>query len=101
MTRRQTYIAVISVTWSCTLALWVYLSKPAGSGLLQFPSTFGAVAGGALVVLGLAVFVWSAGSLAIGVSGDATGPTALVVRGPYRHVRHPLYIAVALAFVGV
>jgi protein-S-isoprenylcysteine O-methyltransferase Ste14 len=47
------------------------------------------------------MFVWSASSLAIGVSGDATGPTALVVRGPYRHVRHPLYIAVALAFVGV
>ena len=35
------------------------------------------------------------------MTGDATGPAALVLRGPHRHVRHPLYVAVAFACIGV
>jgi protein-S-isoprenylcysteine O-methyltransferase Ste14 len=69
--------------------------------VLSVPSPFGALAGGALVILGLALFVWSARHLAAGVDRSPAGQAAFVVEGPYRYVRHPLYVAAALALVGV
>jgi protein-S-isoprenylcysteine O-methyltransferase Ste14 len=81
--------------------LWVYLSKPYGSGFFEFRTGINAVAGCCLIVLGFALFVWSARNLAHGVTINASEPSTLVVSGPYRHVRHPLYVAVALVFIGV
>lgn len=56
-----------------------------------------------LVAAGLAVVVWTVRSLA--VEGGGTGSPALptqrlVVRGPYRWVRHPMYAGTAAMVVG-
>jgi protein-S-isoprenylcysteine O-methyltransferase Ste14 len=64
------------------------VSMPAELGPLQ---AFGAVA----VVLGLALAIWCV--LAFGIVGKGTPapfdpPRRLVVRGPYRYVRNPMYI---------
>jgi protein-S-isoprenylcysteine O-methyltransferase Ste14 len=100
MTAGQKYIAFVSVAWASVLALWVLLRMTAG-GVLSVPSPYWALVGGALVLSGLALFVWSARHLAAGVDRTPAGQATFVVQGPYCHVRHPLYVAAALALVGV
>ena len=98
---RHTYVLIISIAWGCVLALCVYLSKPSGSSLFRFHSWPAAIAGGGFILLGVAIFAWSARNLASGVTHESRGPTALVVLGPYRYARHPLYLAVALSVLGI
>ena len=61
------------------------------------------LAGIALLVLGTLVMAWCWG--AFGVHGKGTPapfdpPRQLVIRGPYRYVRNPMYLGGILAIVG-
>jgi protein-S-isoprenylcysteine O-methyltransferase Ste14 len=60
-------------------------------------------AGMALMAAGAAVGVWSAVFLGRGLTPTPVpnGATELVTRGPYRYVRHPMYLAVLLFMGGV
>jgi protein-S-isoprenylcysteine O-methyltransferase Ste14 len=72
-----------------------------GDGVLDHvPVT---VAGAVLLVAALAVVVWCLVDLA-GRGGGSPSPAAptrrLVVAGPYRHVRHPMYAATTAGLAG-
>ncbi len=60
--------------------------------LLARPAPIANLAGGALVLAGLALRGWAAGYLAKGA--------ALCTDGPYRYLRHPLYLGSLLAALG-
>jgi protein-S-isoprenylcysteine O-methyltransferase Ste14 len=55
------------------------------------------------LLLGVATYLWSAGSFALvgkGTPAPIDPPKELVVRGPYRYVRNPMYLGVVLVLVG-
>jgi protein-S-isoprenylcysteine O-methyltransferase Ste14 len=58
-------------------------------------------AGLPVLYLGMALFAWAARHLRAGVVGFVTprAPT-LVVTGPYRYVRHPVYAGTTVAMLG-
>ena len=67
------------------------------------PSAVGIAVGAVGIAVGLAVVAWCF----VGFVRDGTGtpsplapPARLVVRGPYRWVRHPMYVATALVIAG-
>jgi protein-S-isoprenylcysteine O-methyltransferase Ste14 len=70
---------------------------PPGEGRL-----LGCLAGMAVGVAGILLGGWAVASLGRGVFG-AVRPVAgsLMQAGPYRYVRHPLYVGVALVLIGL
>ena len=55
-----------------------------------------------LVAKGLALFVWCAAGFVrnLGIPLPGAEPAHLVVKGPYRFVRNPMYVAVLTAIAG-
>lgn len=87
--------------WIAFLAVWASLHKPQDVG--WFPTWAGrpTLVGGALVVTGIGLYVAGAVALA-GTKRDAVGtPNQLIVEGPYRHVRNPVYLAMVIIIVGL
>jgi protein-S-isoprenylcysteine O-methyltransferase Ste14 len=61
------------------------------------------VAGLLLLVLGVGLYLWCAGAFTFigkGTPAPIDAPKALVVQGPYRWVRNPMYVAVLLVILG-
>lgn len=72
-------------------------------GSLPEMATLWRVGGGIFVVAGLVLMLWSARTLGRNLTPlpePVTGG-AMVISGPYRWVRHPMYTAVFLLFLGV
>jgi protein-S-isoprenylcysteine O-methyltransferase Ste14 len=46
-----------------------------------------------LVLVGTASHLWANASLARGERRGETAPTALIIEGPYRYVRNPIYLS--------
>jgi protein-S-isoprenylcysteine O-methyltransferase Ste14 len=62
----------------------------------------GKVLGVVTVYTGMSLVVWAALHLGRIFLGGVTPRSDKIVRdGPYRHVRHPVYLGMAIAFVGV
>src|SRR3989442_4236204 len=75
---------------------WSGVRRPASLGLPQG-------VGLAVVVLGAALALWCIVTFAFvgkGTPAPFDPPRRLVVRGPYRFVRNPMYIGAALALAG-
>jgi protein-S-isoprenylcysteine O-methyltransferase Ste14 len=75
---------------------WSGVTRPAELGAAQ-------LAGGVLVVLGGVLALWCV--VNFGLEGRGTPapfdpPRRLVVRGPYRFVRNPMYVGAVLALAG-
>jgi protein-S-isoprenylcysteine O-methyltransferase Ste14 len=71
-------------------------TQPAEIGPLQ-------IAGGALVVLGGLLALWcivTFGTIGKGTPAPFDPPRKLVVRGPYRFVRNPMYVGAGMALGG-
>jgi protein-S-isoprenylcysteine O-methyltransferase Ste14 len=69
------------------------------------PSRWGGVelAGATLVLAGLALTIWCILSFAVlgrGTPAPFDPPRYLVIRGPYRFVRNPMYLGAVLALLG-
>ncbi len=75
---------------------WSGVRRPAALGITQ-------VLGLAVVVLGAALALWCVLTFAFvgrGTPAPFDPPRRLVVRGPYRYVRNPMYLGAALALAG-
>jgi protein-S-isoprenylcysteine O-methyltransferase Ste14 len=57
-------------------------------------------AGVVLFLAGIGAWIWGRNAWEADFSQVARAPAALVTRGPYRFVRHPLYLSTALAALG-
>ena len=88
----------------------VYLTSLAAGTLIQlaaplpfFPRTLAAPLGAALVVVAIALFVYSVAVFrAAGTPVPARKPTTVIVRiGPYRFSRNPIYLAFSLLQLGI
>jgi protein-S-isoprenylcysteine O-methyltransferase Ste14 len=96
LTDKYLRLSTISIA---LLSCWVD-----GAWLLQPLKGVGwSVAGGSIIVLAEALFVWSMVSLGRQYSPcyDAFIPKALVTTGPYRYVRHPIYTANVVLLLGM
>jgi len=72
------------------------VTRPAAFGLAQIAGAFVAVAGAALAAWCVLAFVF----VGRGTPAPFDPPRRLVVRGPYRYVRNPMYLGAGLAIAG-
>jgi protein-S-isoprenylcysteine O-methyltransferase Ste14 len=90
------FVGVVLVYLPAEVMSWTGVTTPARVGPLQ-------VAGIVATASGTALAVWCILSFALighGTPAPFDPPRRLVVRGPYRHVRNPMYLGAALAVAG-
>jgi protein-S-isoprenylcysteine O-methyltransferase Ste14 len=96
LTYATLFTAVVLLFLPSRVLAWTSIATPAAFGLPQ-------AAGAVLAIGGAALAFWSV--LAFAVIGRGTpapfdAPRRLVVRGPYRYVRNPMYLGATLALAG-
>jgi protein-S-isoprenylcysteine O-methyltransferase Ste14 len=102
------FVVMRALTYAALFISFVLVFLPAQvlvrSGVTA-PPAFGVAQaiGGVMVVLGLSLSIWCV--LAFGILGKGTPapfdpPRRLVVRGPYRYVRNPMYIGAIVGLAG-
>ena len=90
------FVAIVLVFLPGQLLGWSGLARPSEVGPLQY-------AGAALVILGGLLVLWcivSFGLVGRGTPAPFDPPRRLVVAGPYRYVRNPMYWGAVLALSG-
>ena len=79
------------------LLVWTGIERPASLGWTQLAGLVVATAGAAIALWCVCAFVW----IGKGTPAPFDPPRRLVVRGPYRWVRNPMYVGAALLLLGV
>lgn len=90
------FIGLVLLFLPARVLSWSGISPPAAIGTAQ-------IAGMAVGALGAAIALWCIVTFAFvgkGTPAPFDPPRRLVVRGPYRSVRNPMYIGAALALAG-
>ena len=96
LTYATLFIALVLVFVPGTVLEWSGVTRPARWGPVQ-------VVGLVVAALGLALALWCVLTFALvgrGTPAPFDPPRRLVVRGPYRFVRNPMYIGAAIALAG-
>ena len=96
ITYASLFIAVVLVYFPARVLAWAGISRPAA---MEWPQLLGLVvgtAGAALAIWCVLVFAW----IGRGTPAPFDPPRKLVVRGPYRYVRNPMYIGATTALIG-
>lgn len=96
LTYGSLFVAVLLVFLPARVLEWSGIARPSGIGALQ-------VVGGLVVVGGAAVAVWCVATFVLvgrGTPAPFDPPRRLVVSGPYRWVRNPMYLGAATALLG-
>ncbi|MGH9331954.1 MAG: methyltransferase family protein, partial [Vicinamibacterales bacterium] len=96
LTYATLFVSLVLVFLPGQVLAWAGVTAPSDIGGAQ-------AIGAAAAVLGLSLALWCV--LAFGVVGKGTPapfdpPRRLVVRGPYRFVRNPMYIGAIVALTG-
>jgi protein-S-isoprenylcysteine O-methyltransferase Ste14 len=96
LTYAAAFVGFVLVFLPARVLSWTGITRPPAVDLPQ-------VAGMAIVVVGAGIALWCV--LAFAVLGKGTPapfdpPRRLVVRGPYRFVRNPMYVGASLALTG-
>ncbi|MES2523024.1 MAG: isoprenylcysteine carboxylmethyltransferase family protein [Gemmatimonadota bacterium] len=93
--------ALRTVIWfGLTLGL-ALMSKTPGASIWSLRTDGVVWLGGGILAAGLALHVWSTLTLARGEWRQTPTSTVLVTDGPFRYVRHPIYLAGILLVLGV
>jgi len=90
------FIGVLLVYLPAQALAWMRVARPADMGLPQ-------VVGGIATAIGATVALWCVLTFVVvgrGTPAPFDPPRRLVIRGPYRHVRNPMYLGAGLAISG-
>lgn len=90
------FIGLLLVFLPARVIAWSGIAAPGRVGVLQVLGGILAVAGGVLAVSCILAFAF----IGRGTPAPFDPPRRLVVRGPYRLVRNPMYIGAATALLG-
>lgn len=92
---------LFTVTVPGTVAVYVPLLVVRGRDIISTPSVF--LAGVIVLALGAAIYAWCLWDFAAfgrGTPLPIDAPRRLVVRGPYRYTRNPMYLGVIIFVLG-
>lgn len=92
--------ALRSIIWLGAAAGWAYFKKPDNGSLLAVRSDALGWLGGGIVLAALFLHFWSSVTLANGERQGAAA-SAPVTDGPFRYIRHPIYLAGVTLLSGV
>lgn len=90
------FIGFLLIYLPARLLSWSGIARPAAIQVPQFLGIVIGSAGAAIALWCIFSFVW----LGKGTPAPFDPPRRLVIRGPYRFVRNPMYIGAVLALVG-
>jgi protein-S-isoprenylcysteine O-methyltransferase Ste14 len=96
LTYATLFVALVLVVLPARVLEWSGISAPPALGAVQ-------VTGLVIAIVGAATALWCVLTFAIlgrGTPAPFDPPRRLVVRGPYRFVRNPMYIGAAVALTG-
>ncbi len=96
MTYATLFVGVLLVFVPARMLAWSGVERPDAMGLAQVLGIVIGSAGAALALACVLTFVF----VGRGTPAPFDPPRRLVVRGPYRVVRNPMYIAAGLALAG-
>ena len=92
--------ALRSVIWLGAAVGLAYFKKPDGASPLAVRTDAIGWLGGGILLVGLALHVWSTATLARGERRGSAASTP-VTDGPFRYVRNPIYLAGITLLLGV
>jgi len=90
------FISLLLVLLPAQVLRWAGVASPAATGPLRAVGMLLAVAGAALAVACVAAFAF----VGRGTPAPFDPPRRLVVAGPYRVIRNPMYVGAGLALLG-
>lgn len=96
LTYATLFIAFVLIFLPARVLSWTGVSRPAAMAWPQIGGMLVASVGAAIALSCVAAFVW----IGKGTPAPFDPPRRLVVRGPYRFVRNPMYIGAATALAG-
>jgi protein-S-isoprenylcysteine O-methyltransferase Ste14 len=89
-----------SAIWLGAVVVLANLRKPAGGTVFSVRHDMIGWLGGGVLLAGLAFHFWSNVTLARAESGARKAPGWIMIEGPYRYVRHPIYLAAVPLLLG-
>jgi protein-S-isoprenylcysteine O-methyltransferase Ste14 len=96
--KREVFVGLTFVT----SALSVMVISGLTLASLPIPREVGKPAGEIIFVVGMAAFIWTASCLKESFQGTvAPVSDQLTQNGPYRRIRHPLYLSMVIILVGI
>jgi len=96
--KKEHFVGAIFVLTALIALGIMFLSRDS----LPISSTAGKITGAITLFLGMAVFLWISLYLREAFLGITTPVTdQLIVTGPYRWIRHPLYLSMIIILLGI
>ena len=93
LTYASLFIAFVLIYLPARVLAWAGIASPASLGPAQWIAMVTGAVGAALALWCVGAFAW----IGKGTPAPFDPPRRLVIRGPYRFVRNPMYIGAALA----
>ncbi len=96
LTYATVFVALVLIYVPSNVLSWSGISRPAATGWEQIVGLVVGTAGAAIALWCVLTFAF----VGKGTPAPFDPPRKLVIRGPYRYVRNPMYIGAGLALAG-